>query len=110
MTAKLKCKTKDTHCKGHGECDENPDFNPDDLITLERYTNNTYKYQDNEGTTKLIEDKGKFVNKKPANKNHDMGFKSLTKSVIIEPYNQEEISTDSNGNIEYRNYNNIFKK
>lgn len=54
LTAKTKCKTKDTHCKGHGECDENSDFNPDDLMTLERYTNNTYKYKDNERTTKLI--------------------------------------------------------
>ena len=68
-------------------------------MTLERYTNNTYKYKDNEGTTKLIEDKGKFVKKDAAIKNHYMEFKSSTTSAIIEPYNQEKISSDSNGNI-----------
>jgi hypothetical protein len=110
LTAKTKCKTKDSHCKGHGEYDDNPDFNPDNLMTLENYTNNTHKYKYTEGTTKLIEDKGKFVNKDAAIKNYYMEFKSSTTLGIIEPYNQEEILSDSNGNIEYCNYNNIFNK
>ena len=109
LTAKTKCKTKDTHCKGHGECDDDPDFNPDDLMTLERYTNNTYKYKDNEGTTKLIEDKGNFVNKHSTIKNHYMEFKSSTTSAIIEPYNQEETSSENNDSIEYCNYNKISR-
>ena len=52
-------------------------------MTLERYTNNTYKYKDDEGTTKVIEDKGKFVNKDAAikiitwNLNHQQNQQSL---------------------------------
>ena len=50
------------------------------------------------------------MNKDATIKNHYVEFKSSTTSAIIEPYNQEETSSENNDSIEYCNYNKIFKK
>ena len=81
----------DTCCKStNGSKSSNKDdieeeFNPNDLMDLERFTNPNYSIEDNMGTSKLLIQYGQITDNQGTDFNHYVEFPSPTLPAYITP-------------------------